>query len=724
MRRVMASFLLFIFVVSSVSFAEGKEGVDLGQVVVTGTRGERNIKDVPVRTQVISSEKIKEKGATNLYEALQGEAGIRVEEQCSYCNFSMVRLQGMGGEHSQILVDSQPIFTGLAGVYGLQQIPAAMIERIEVVKGAGSALYGSSAIAGVVNIITNRPSKEAEVMASTSFGGYNTNSYNLWASERTDNMDLLITGAKNYKGAISNIEEDKGKANYESELKNLTQRVESDNTMLGLNANWYDIVAEDDQVSFFGRSYNESRQGGDVTTYANPFAEGAENISTSRYETGFGYKRVLPNGGILKSNVAYAEHLREATNDTFVGDYLATHGDVYPGSDELEPYIALGKTLAFDGSLSWPIADKHTLLVGGQIALDELRETGKYVDVDPASATYTQTYRSESEKNASDIGVFVQGEIMILDNTELVAGVRYDSHSSKDNFGGSGDAAPLNRITTTFSEGVLSPRLALKVEASPNMAIRTSFGTGFRVPYGFSEDLHLCSGSPRVFKPSTLKPERSVSGNLSIDYAEESYSWAINVFRTNLQDTIAFEDVSPTAKILGYDYEWGNMGASYTQGIEFAADLVLSPVANVVFDLAYTDAQYDAERTDWVDNHPEYAGDSKFVSRVPQLTGGIKIGFNPDPWYFSIGADYTGSMYIDYNANDDISDPSSKIVKTDPYFIVNTKISRKLSENQTLFAGAHNLLSYVQPEKHPDDAAFMYAPFYGRIIYAGMEIRL
>jgi len=130
----------------------------LGKVVVTGTKTEKRLADVPVRTEIITAADIKAKGAVTLYEALEGMPGIRIEQQCSYCNFSIVRMQGLESGHLQVLIDGQPIFSGLAGVYGLQQVPTANIERIEVVKGAGSALYGSSAIAGAINIITKKPS--------------------------------------------------------------------------------------------------------------------------------------------------------------------------------------------------------------------------------------------------------------------------------------------------------------------------------------------------------------------------------------------------------------------------------------------------------------------------------------------------------------------------------------------------------------------------------------
>ncbi|MCD6413548.1 MAG: TonB-dependent receptor, partial [Elusimicrobia bacterium] len=169
--------MMVLSMVKGVSAQE--EALELEEVVITGTKTERKLKDVPVRTEIITAKEIEEKGAASLYEALEGIPGIRVEQQCSYCNFSIVRMQGMAAGHVQVLIDGQPIFSGLAGVYGLQQIPTANIERIEIVKGAGSALYGASAIAGVINIITKKPEKEPEVEVSASFGEHKTNKYTI-----------------------------------------------------------------------------------------------------------------------------------------------------------------------------------------------------------------------------------------------------------------------------------------------------------------------------------------------------------------------------------------------------------------------------------------------------------------------------------------------------------------------------------------------------------------
>lgn len=125
---------------------------NLEQVVVTSTRTPHYVKDVPIRTEVVTSQSLRTKNAQNIFEALEAVPGIRVENQCQFCNFSMVRMQGLGAEHTQVQINGQPVYSGLASVYGLEQIGTADVDRIEIVKGAGSALYGSSAVAGAINI--------------------------------------------------------------------------------------------------------------------------------------------------------------------------------------------------------------------------------------------------------------------------------------------------------------------------------------------------------------------------------------------------------------------------------------------------------------------------------------------------------------------------------------------------------------------------------------------
>jgi len=685
---------------------------ELEEVVVTGTKTEKLLIDVPVRTEIITSADIEAKGAVNLYEALEGMPGIRVEQQCSYCNFTVVRMHGLESGHVQVLIDGQPIYSGLAGVYGLQQVPTANIERIEVVKGAGSALYGSSAIAGVINIITKRPTAEPMVRVTTSLGSHNTNDYTVSASTRAERMDVMVTAQKS---TGDEIDEDKDEARA-------TDRVKTDNVSTGVRVNWYELFGED-QLTFTGRTINEQRQGGELATWGNPFAAGAEHIKTARYEAGIGYKRTFSHGGELAANLGYCHHDRNATNDSFLGDYEGIHGEV-PPVNEMEPYLAEEALYVVDVNYSHPLVRKHRLLGGVQYSRNKLEETGMYVSVDHEDLNNIKKKRSESEKSADEVGVYLQGEFALMDNLELVAGARFDSHSSEDNFAGSGKVAAVGRRKLEYDEQAFNPRLAVMVKPSSALTIRASAGTGFRVPYGFSEDLHLCSGSPRVNKPAGLDPEKSVSLNLGADYIAERYMLSANLFRTNLTDKIGFADASEASAKLGYTYEWENIGDAYTQGIELGSSVLLMRDLELDLNLTYTDAQYEDERADWVEAHAgKYAADSKYIPRVPNVTGGVKLGYTPGNWYAVLDASYTGSMYIDYCEEEEVTAPNSKIKHTDGFFVVNPRLSRSFPEQGlTAFVGARNALDYMQDEKHPDDAAFMYAPYTGRIVYGGVEV--
>ena len=133
------------------------EDLETPDVVITGTRIERALEDAPVRTQVVQRDQLQQRKARNLAESLDYMAGVRVETNCQNCGFTQLRLNGLAGAYTQVLIDGLPSFSGLAGVYGLEQLPAEMIQRVEVVKGGGSALYGPSAVAGVVNVVTRKP---------------------------------------------------------------------------------------------------------------------------------------------------------------------------------------------------------------------------------------------------------------------------------------------------------------------------------------------------------------------------------------------------------------------------------------------------------------------------------------------------------------------------------------------------------------------------------------
>ena len=720
-HSIMASYIGYKVQVKEVTVGEGEtitvdfeledDLIQMDQIVVTASRIPTFIKEVPVRTEVITRKELEDKGAVNLYEALDGLPGIRVEQQCAFCNFSMVRLQGLGPDHVQVMIDGQPVYSGLASVYGLQQVPTENIEQIEVVKGAGSALYGAKAIAGVINIITRKPGMGPSLQLSSSFGSHDTNEYSLMSATKTENMDIVITAQKNTGDEIDE--------NYNG----FADRARTDNIALSGKVSVHRIFGFD-RITITGRTINENRLGGEIATFENPFAEAAECIKTSRYEAGLSCQRVFPLGNELIASFNRVAHNRNATNDGFLGDYMDTHEGNVPPVDELSPYVADEHLYVADLRYSHPLPGGHRLLAGFQYSHNKLDEEGRYVIVNEDDPDFGETYTSQSEKYADDYGLYMQGEIDIGERLDVVIGARYDIHRSKDDFGGSGNVAPRERVKLVYEEESFNPRGAVRYQLG-DLNLRTSIGTGFRVPYGFSEDLHLCSGSPRVNKPADLEPEKSISYNLGIDYSKPRFNMSVNFFRTYLENKIDFTDASDESRRLGYTYEWDNVGDAYTRGVELGARFLLFKGFIVDLDFAYTDARYKNKRSDWVETHPEFADESRFILRVPETFGGIKINFNPRNLNLVLDFDYTGRMYIDYYQQEDIEMPGSKIKHTDPFVIVNTRVAYEIEKwDVRPFIGVKNLFDYVQEEKNLDDAAYIWAPWVGRIVYGGFELEL
>ena len=140
-----------------VNFSLEEDVIELNQVVVSANRTEINRTEASTIVNTITPLLLESTNSVSLSDGLSYQPGLRVETNCQNCGFQQVRINGLDGPYSQILIDSRAIFSALSGVYGIEQIPASMIERVEVVRGGGSALFGSNAIAGTINIITKEP---------------------------------------------------------------------------------------------------------------------------------------------------------------------------------------------------------------------------------------------------------------------------------------------------------------------------------------------------------------------------------------------------------------------------------------------------------------------------------------------------------------------------------------------------------------------------------------
>ena len=150
-----------------VNFTLQEEILSLDAVVVSATRNETNKKSSATIVNVASAKLFENTASSNLAESMRFQPGLRIENTCGNCGAVQLRINGLEGQYSQILLDSKPIFSSLAGVYGIEQLPVAMIERVEVIRGGGSALFGSNAIGGVVNIITKEPLRNSLTASHT-----------------------------------------------------------------------------------------------------------------------------------------------------------------------------------------------------------------------------------------------------------------------------------------------------------------------------------------------------------------------------------------------------------------------------------------------------------------------------------------------------------------------------------------------------------------------------
>ncbi|MBD3401753.1 TonB-dependent receptor [candidate division GN15 bacterium] len=687
--------------------------VDAGQIVVTGTRTPRYVKDVPVFTEVVSKASIEDKSAANIFEALDGEAGVKVENQCQGCNFTILRMQGLGADHTQVLLDGQPIYSGLAGVFGLQQMSTADVDQIEIVKGAGSALYGSNAVAGAINIISSIPRK-TEGKVGIELGEHGTNRYSLTASARKDKLGLFLFAQQSEQDEL----DETGDANAPGGVDNpdgWIDRVRASSKNAGFNLFLEDVFASD-QVVIRGRLMDETRSGGWLTNnlFENPFAAGTERIITNRFTGQVEYQLWLPSGTEINANVSFTGHKRDATNDTFLSDYEEAYGET-PPVELLRPYVAEEDLLIGNVNLVQPIGNKHRLLIGVQLSHNELDESGMYLDLDTQ-----EPYRSTSTKHANELGAFVQDEFKLTNRLEVVAGLRFDYHRSEDEFRGSGDVLTQGLDPLEYEESTFNPRFSLKYSVTDALVLRGSAGSGFRVPYGFSEDLHLCSGSPRVYKGGSLLPEKSFSYSFTADYTRPDYTASLNLYRTDLTDAIAFSDADPSVADLGYTYQWENIDNAYSMGVEFNGSISVTDqlVLGARFELF--EGKYDNPRGDWLET--PYEEMSRNIARYPQTSGGLKADYTTGEWNLVADADYKGTMYIDLLEPADPAD--AKIHETESFVIFSAKVSRTLFDRYKLYLGMKNITDYTQEEKYIDDAAFLYAPVYGRLVYGGIQVSL
>ncbi len=658
---------------------------ETGTVVVTGTVNPYLYEESPVKTELVSKKVMQQSRAINLAEALQFQPGVRVENNCQNCNFTQIRLLGFEGKYSQILVDGDPVVSSLAGVYALEQFPEEMIGQIEIVKGGGSALYGSGAIAGSVNLITAQPSM---------------NRY------RADYQNTITEGiADNKLGVVAEMVNDEGTSGiflfgsvrnrnpYDKNGDGYSELGKLSNESVGLN--WFYKPSGNNKLKVSVQRIHEERRGGNDFDLEVHEADVAEAVEHQRWGGKVKWEHFLStklNYNIYSSvsllhRDSYYGGLGDADEDGVITDFDRVEALNFYGNSENETYIS-GARVNYTYGLN-----KFT--AGVEYSSDHLKDDSVKDEKYHINQTYT------------NFGVYLQDDLMFGYHLNLIAGLRMDKHSELEDM-------------------VLSPRLNIKYEIIEGLDFRAGFSTGFKAPQTFDEDLHIESlgGDQRVVRNiDGLKEEKSYSFSGGFEFqqniGEVPVLFGATGFYTRLEDAYSEVEAGTTSDNLVLWHRVNSDGAKL-YGVELDFGVRPSQQLEVRAGVTIKENSYDSEQEIFDGEFSD-----KF-QRTPDLSGIVRVMYDPLETLSLIGAvKYTGTMEVPNEA-------TGKIVETDKHFFdadlgAAIKLPFITSFKASLSIGVKNLFDSYQEDLQSGadrDPAYLYGPQLPRRFYVGFDTEL
>ncbi len=509
---------------------------EMDEVVVTGTLKEVRRIESPVPVEVYSPAFFRKNPTPNIFEALQNVNGVRPQLNCNVCNTGDIHINGLEGPYTMVLIDGMPIVSSLSTVYGLSGIPNSLVERIEIVKGPASSLYGSEAVGGLINIITKKPTNAPAIAVDVMATSWQEMNADLGFKLNAGKKITALTGVNYFK--YGNII-DHNKDQFTDVT--LQQR-------FSVFQKWNFARRNNRQAGIAARYFNEYRWGGDVR-YTKVFRGGdslyGESIYTRRWELMGNYQ--LPVKEKLMASFSFNQHDQDSRYGTT--SYIA------------KQQISFAQ-LTWDKSIA-----QHDLLAG--VAL-------RYTFYDD-NTTATATRDTINQQNMADKiwlpGIFIQDEISLAASHKLLLGFRYDHNPVHGN--------------------IYTPRIAYKWSMNDNNIIRLNAGTGFRVVNLFTEDHAALTGARYVEVKSELKPEKSYNVNLNyikkIQSSDAIYGLELTGWYTYFNNRIIADYETDPNKIIydnlnGYAESKGlstNIDIAFTNGLKLLAGATFMNVATV-----------------------------------------------------------------------------------------------------------------------------------------------
>lgn len=656
-----------------------EEIINLGVVVVSANRNETARHEAPNLVNVLSTKIFETTNSACLSQGLSYQPGVRVETKCQSCGSQQVRINGLDGPYTQILIDSRPVFSALSGVYGLEQIPANMIDRVEVIRGGGSALFGSSAIAGTINIITKEPLRNSASLSHTITG---IGDFDCFENNTMMNASLVTDDRKM---GMAIFGQSRTRQGYDNNGDGYTEMPELKNAVLGVRS--YIRTSNYSKLSFEYHHINDKHRGGDslkLQPHNAHIAEVAEHVINTG-EVKFDY--FSPNAKHRLGLYVSAQHI---DRDNYNGSNMNL--DAYGSTKDLTWVTGAQYNYHFDNCWFMP-AD----LTGG---IEYNQE--KLEDDQPG-------YHRHTDETMSTASAFLQNEWK-TDRWSFLIGGRLDKSNQLDH-------------------PVFSPRLNLRFNPTENINLRASYSYGFRAPQLSNADLHIeiIDGKASVIRlAENLKQENSQSISLSADMYQQWGDWQGNLmiegFYTDISDVFTLNYVGVEGDKMVW--ERGNEKGARVYGATIEGKLAWRNALQFQAGFTYQQAKYKKARQ-WIENVNIPMEDKIF--RSPDTYGYFTATYNPiRPLGISLTGTYTGKMLVAHHAGY-VTENST--VETNPYLDMGFKTSYdfKIYKQTTLQlnVGIQNLFNAYQDDFDygPNrDSGYIYGPGMPRSFYAGIKL--
>ena len=683
------------------------EEATLDEIVVSADRNETIRRLAPSLVSVVGRKTLEVTNSQTLADGLRFMPGIRIEATCGNCAFTQVRMLGLSGEYSQILIDSRPVVGALGGMLILEQIPANMIERIEVVRGGGSALFGANAIGGTINVITREPIRNSGEFAHTiSSLGENNTTFNASLVNDTRSAGMAVYGQHRHRDGID-INGD-GFTN----LPMLEGRTFGFRSFLRTSTN--------SRLTLDYHDRHEFRRGGDRLDYQ-PFeayiAEQFEHFVNgaslrfdrfanprSRFSLYSAFQHVR-RGGYYGAGDPFVSIIPPGLSQNDIDDILENNEErinSFSRTTELVYQIGGQYHHSFDRLLFMPAY----LTAGLEYTGTDLNDVSGFRPMDISQRTGTAA-------------AFLQNEWRNATWSFLVGG-RVDRHSLLDN-------------------AIVSPRLTVRYNPLENISFRLTYSEGFRPPQITEEHLHvhIAAGQARPFVwADDLREERSRSFNGSVDFhhrvggvrfnalAEGFYTRLSNPFtETRIGNEIVIENDDEGAAVYGINLE-GRIAYRtflFQVGVTFQRAL-------------FDEKQSWFEPEDAEEEALNYVTPTRRMLRTPDTYAYFVASWQPlRSFTTSLSGNFTGSMLVPHEAgfgteNDRFSEVY-RTYETPTFFELNIRFAYdfQLHANTRLQlnAGVNNVFDSFQRNFDTGagkDGDFVFGPIMPRMFFAGVRL--